>query len=67
MTKKQRAEQKLNNALRAAKEAVRLDPATGRFSMIPNQMSRGLVPRINRWAARFSGMANGPSQMAQQP
>ena len=59
MTKIQRAEQKLHNALRAVK--LHIQPgAGGKFDMKANQTTIAMVPRINRWAERLQGNGQAP-------
>lgn len=56
MTKKQRAERKLGNALRAAHLNGVLERGTKGIGIKSNQTGLALVERINRWALR-AGMA----------
>jgi len=58
MTKRQRAEHKLNNALRAASIHIKFNRLAGKAELQSNQMTRGLVPRINRWVERLNGSAD---------
>lgn len=54
MTRKQRAEYKLENVLRfaAINHVIRQNPITGKYSLADNQTGRGLRPRLARAFAR---------------
>jgi hypothetical protein len=56
MTKKQRREHKLGNALRAANLSQAFERGPRGIGLKSNQAGLGLLPRINRWAER-TGLA----------